>query len=68
VLRALDGATVDGPLNAYELQRPRRARRSADGIVTADEQGLIESFNRSARRLFGPSANRTSASTCQGYT
>jgi PAS domain S-box-containing protein len=25
----------------------------AEGIVTADEGGLIESFNRSARRLFG---------------
>ena len=25
----------------------------ADGIVTAGEGGLIESFNRSARRLFG---------------
>ena len=25
----------------------------ADGIVTAGEGGLIESFNQSARRLFG---------------
>jgi diguanylate cyclase (GGDEF)-like protein/PAS domain S-box-containing protein len=44
-------------LNAALLDSEVRARavlqNVADGIVTAGEDGLIESFNRSARRLFG---------------
>jgi diguanylate cyclase (GGDEF)-like protein/PAS domain S-box-containing protein len=44
-------------LNAALRESEVRARavlqNVADGIVTAGEGGLIESFNRSARRLFG---------------
>jgi diguanylate cyclase (GGDEF)-like protein len=52
--RSLESITV---LNAALHDSEERAhavlQNVADGIVTADEQGLIESFNRSARRLFG---------------
>jgi diguanylate cyclase (GGDEF)-like protein/PAS domain S-box-containing protein len=44
-------------LNAALRESEVRARavlqNVADGIVTAGEEGLIDSFNRSARRLFG---------------
>jgi diguanylate cyclase (GGDEF)-like protein/PAS domain S-box-containing protein len=52
--RSLDAITL---LNAALRDSEARSRailqNVADGIVTANEDGLIESFNRSARRLFG---------------
>jgi putative two-component system response regulator len=65
VLRAKVSMFVDLFLQARELQGSVTALRDsevraravlqnvADGIVTAGEGGLIESFNRSARRMFG---------------
>jgi putative two-component system response regulator len=65
VLRAKVSMFVDLYLQARELQGSVTALRDsevrarallqnvADGIVTAGEGGLIESFNRSARRMFG---------------
>ena len=52
--RSLEAITS---LNTALRDSEERARavlqNVADGIVTAGEDGLIESFNRSARRLFG---------------
>ena len=52
--RSLESITV---LNAALRDSEARAQavlaNVVDGIVTADEGGLIESFNQSARRLFG---------------
>jgi diguanylate cyclase (GGDEF)-like protein/PAS domain S-box-containing protein len=68
VLRAKVSTFVDLFVQSQELQSLNSALRDseararavlqnvADAIVTVDEQGLIESFNRSARRLFGYSA------------
>jgi len=54
VQRSLQSITA---LNAALLESEAQARavlqHVADGIVTADEGGLIQSVNRSARRLFG---------------
>ena len=52
--RSLDSITA---LNASLRDSEMRARAVlqyvADGVVTAGEQGVIESLNRSAQRLFG---------------
>ncbi len=52
--RSLESITVlNAALHDSEARAHAVLQNVADGIVTADEQGLIESFNRSARRLFG---------------
>jgi diguanylate cyclase (GGDEF)-like protein/PAS domain S-box-containing protein len=66
VLRAKVSTFVDLYAQSHALQRSLNAalrdsearahavlQSVADGIVTVDEDGLIESFNRSARALFG---------------
>lgn len=40
-------------LRASEVRAKAVVQNVADGIITAGEAGLIESFNRSAQRLFG---------------
>jgi CheY-like chemotaxis protein len=47
-IMALNAALADSEARAQAV-----LQNVADGIVTADEGGLIESFNQSARRLFG---------------
>ncbi len=47
-LQILNAALHDSEARAHAV-----LENVADGIVTVDEAGLIESFNRSARRLFG---------------
>ncbi len=39
---------------------------AADGIITLDERGNIESFNRAAENIFGRSTNRTIGSNLRG--
>jgi PAS domain S-box-containing protein/putative nucleotidyltransferase with HDIG domain len=52
--RSLESITaLNGALRDSEVHTRAVLQNVADGIVTADEAGLIESFNRSARRLFG---------------
>jgi diguanylate cyclase (GGDEF)-like protein/PAS domain S-box-containing protein len=52
--RSLASITIlNAALNDSEARALAVLQNVADGIVTADEHGLIESFNRSARRLFG---------------
>jgi putative two-component system response regulator len=51
---SLDSITaLSAALRDSEVRARAVLQNVADGIVTADEQGLIESLNRSARRLFG---------------
>ncbi|HWF49577.1 MAG TPA: EAL domain-containing protein [Solirubrobacteraceae bacterium] len=45
--------TLNAALRASEVRARAVLQNVADGIVTAGEGGLIESFNRSARTLFG---------------
>jgi putative two-component system response regulator len=45
--------TITGALRDSELRACAALENVADGIVTAGEGGFIESFNQSARRLFG---------------
>jgi putative two-component system response regulator len=45
--------TLNASLRDSEVRAQAVLQNVADGIVTVDEQGLIESLNRSARRLFG---------------
>jgi diguanylate cyclase (GGDEF)-like protein/PAS domain S-box-containing protein len=45
--------TLNAALRASEVRARAVLQNVADGIVTAGEGGLIESFNRSARALFG---------------
>ncbi len=45
--------TLNAALAASEVRARAVLQNVADGIVTAGEGGLIESFNRSARTLFG---------------
>ena len=47
-ITSLHGALRDSEVRAHAL-----LQNVADGIVTADESGQIESLNRSAQRLFG---------------
>jgi diguanylate cyclase (GGDEF)-like protein/PAS domain S-box-containing protein len=47
-LQILNAALHDSEARAHAV-----LQNVVDGIVTVDERGLIESFNRSARRLFG---------------
>ena len=47
-ITALNAALRDSEVRARAV-----LQNVADGIVTAGEGGLIESFNQSARRLFG---------------
>ena len=52
--RSLESITaLNGALRESEVRTRAVLQNVADGIVTADEAGLIESFNRSAQRLFG---------------
>ena len=52
--RSLESITaLNGALHDSELHTRAVLQNVADGIVTAGETGLIESFNRSAQRLFG---------------
>ena len=52
--RSLDAiTTLNGALRDSEASTQAVLDNVADGILTADEGGLIESFNRSARQLFG---------------
>ena len=52
--RSLESITaLNAALRDSEARAQAVLQNVADGIVTADEGGLIESFNRSARRLFG---------------
>jgi len=52
--RSLESITVlNAALRDSEARAQAVLQNVADGIVTADEGGLIESFNRSARWLFG---------------
>jgi diguanylate cyclase (GGDEF)-like protein/PAS domain S-box-containing protein len=51
---SLDSITaLNVSLRESEVRARAVLQHVADGIVTAGERGLIESFNRSARRLFG---------------
>jgi putative two-component system response regulator len=51
---SLDSITaLNASLRDSEVRARAVLQNVADGIVTADEQGLIESLNRSARGLFG---------------
>ena len=51
---SLDSITaLNVALRESEVRARAVLQHVADGIVTAGEGGLIESFNRSARRLFG---------------
>ena len=45
--------TLNAALRDSEVRARAVLQNVTDGIVTAGEDGLIESFNRSARRLFG---------------
>ncbi len=52
--RSLQSITsLNAALRDSELRAQAVLQNVADGIVTADETGRIESFNASARRLFG---------------
>jgi diguanylate cyclase (GGDEF)-like protein/PAS domain S-box-containing protein len=52
--RSLESITVlNAALHDSEARAHAVLQNVADGIVTVDERGLIESFNRSAQRLFG---------------
>ncbi|HWH92268.1 MAG TPA: EAL domain-containing protein [Baekduia sp.] len=52
--RSVDSVTaLNAALYDSELRARAVLQNVADGIVTAGEGGLIESFNRSARRIFG---------------
>jgi diguanylate cyclase (GGDEF)-like protein/PAS domain S-box-containing protein len=52
--RSLESITVlHAALHDSEARAHAVLENVVDGIVTVDEWGLIESFNRSARRLFG---------------
>ena len=52
--RSLESITaLNGALRDSEVHTRAVLQNVADGIVTAGETGLIESFNRSAQRLFG---------------
>ncbi len=52
--RSVDSVTeLNVALRDSEVRAHAVLQNVADGIVTAGEGGLIESFNRSARRLFG---------------
>ena len=52
--RSLESITaLNGALRDSEVHTRTVLQNVADGIVTAGETGLIESFNRSAQRLFG---------------
>ena len=52
--RSLESITaLNGALRDSEVHTRAVLQNVADGIVTAGEAGLIESFNRSAQRLFG---------------
>jgi diguanylate cyclase (GGDEF)-like protein/PAS domain S-box-containing protein len=52
--RSLESITaLHAALRDTEARAHAVLQNVADGIVTVDGQGLIESFNRSARRLFG---------------
>ena len=52
--RSLESITaLNAALRDSEARTQAVLQNVADGIVTADEGGLIESFNQSARRLFG---------------
>ena len=55
---SLDSITaLNASLRDSEVRARAVLQNVADGIVTADEQDLIESMNRSARRLFGYEEN-----------
>jgi putative two-component system response regulator len=55
---SLDSITaLNASLRDSEVRARAVLQNVADGIVTADEQGVIESMNRSARRLFGYEKN-----------
>jgi diguanylate cyclase (GGDEF)-like protein/PAS domain S-box-containing protein len=52
--RSLESITaLNAALRDSEVRSRAVLQNVADGIVTSGEAGLIESFNRSARRLFG---------------
>ena len=52
--RSLESITaLNVALRDSEVRARAVLQNVADGIVTAGEEGLIESFNRSAQRLFG---------------
>jgi diguanylate cyclase (GGDEF)-like protein/PAS domain S-box-containing protein len=52
--RSLESITsLNAALRASEVRSRAVLQNVADGIVTAGEGGLIESFNRSAQQLFG---------------
>ena len=54
---AIERRRIEDALRESELRARAVLETTVDGIITIDEYGIIESFNRSAERIFGYSAD-----------